>query len=60
MKWITTFLTILLATPVYSQFYAPLFPDQKGEELLISLVREYKPSSVLSLASAKDIIYSEI
>ena len=60
MKGLFTILLISFVGTVLAQFHQPVFPNLKGAELAERLVSEYRPSSVLSSANAKDVLYSEI
>lgn len=38
----------------------PVFPDLEGDELYDAVINEYKPSTVLTLAQARDTVYKDI
>ena len=60
MKQFLTIAALLLISPVFAQLHESVFPNSNGDDLLKNLVSEFKPSNVLSLASAKDVAYSEV
>ena len=60
MNQFCTFFILFFTGTVYSQFHEPVFPDLRGAELAENLVREFKPTSVLSSSDSKDVLYSEV
>ena len=55
-----TIILLLFTISAFGQLHEPVFPNLRGEELAESLVREFRPTSFLSSADSKDVLYSEI
>jgi hypothetical protein len=57
----STFLFLLLF-PVFStaQFQQDVLPNLEGQELILELVKQYKPGSILSYGEARDTLYAKI
>lgn len=60
MRLFAAFLAFALPLTAIAQTQTILFPGQTGPELLLSLVTEYKPATVLSETNAKDRMYDTI
>jgi len=60
MKKMCTIILLLFTISAFGQLHEPVFPNLRGEELAESLVRDFRPTSVLSSADSKDVLYSEI
>lgn len=50
----------LAYTPVFSQLFEPVLPNQQGTALLQQLVAQFKPDNVLNYDDARDAMYLNI
>lgn len=59
-RFITLSLIVFFALVAKGQYQIPVLPELDGQELILELVKEYKPATVLSYGEARDTLYSKI
>lgn len=60
LKISSLFTLLFLSLHGFAQYQVPVFPDLEGQELILELVKEYKPATVLTYGEARDTLYSKI
>jgi len=61
MKQFLILLFLVFSISAHAQFpYTPVFKGQEGDDLLASMVSEFKPATVLSYSDARNEMYSSI